>query len=86
MLRSAKCCLSKEKNTQCNLAGLVLYYVTVCKLVFGVESVTVSKVVFMEVRDKECSVARFVLYCVTVCKFVWVLSVLRSAMLCLRKE
>ena len=36
---------------------LVLYCVTVCILVFGVESVTFSNAVFMEGSDRQCSVA-----------------------------
>ena len=46
----------------------------------------VSSVVFMEGTDRQCSVARLVLYCVTVCILGLVLSVLRSAVLCLWKE
>jgi len=55
----------------------VLYFVTVYILVFSVECVTYSSVVFMEGTDRQCSVARLVLYCVTVCILVLVLGVLR---------
>ena len=41
---------------------------------------------FMEGTDRQCRVARLVLYCVTVCIMVLVLSVLRTAVLCLWKE
>ena len=49
----------------------VLNCVTVCILVFGVECVSVSNVVFIEGTDNECSVAWLVLYCVTVCILVF---------------
>ena len=39
------------------MARLVLYCVTVCIMVLGVECVTVSSVVFMEGTDRQCSVA-----------------------------
>jgi len=48
------------------VARLVLYYVAVCILVFGLESVTYSNVVFMEGSIRQCSLADLVLYCVTV--------------------
>jgi len=48
----------------------VLYCVTVCILVLGVECVTYSNVEFMAGTDRQCSVARLVLYCVTVCILV----------------
>ena len=56
-------------------------YIGIC-----VECVTYSSVVFMEGTDRQRSVERLVLYCVTVCTLVLVLSVLRSAVLCLWKE
>ena len=51
---------------QCGTVS-VLYCVTLCILVLGVECVTVSSVVFMEGTDRQCSVARTFLYYVTVC-------------------
>jgi len=40
-------------DRECSVAWLVLYCVTVCILVLGVECVTVSNVVFMEGTDIE---------------------------------
>jgi len=61
----------KGTDTQCSVARLVLYCVTVCILVFGVECVTYSNVVFMEGTDRECSVAVLALYCVTDHICIW---------------
>jgi len=49
------------------VAGIVLYCVTMCVLVFGVECFMVRNVVFMEGTHRQCSVAMLVLYCVTAC-------------------
>ena len=53
------------------MEGLVLYCVTVCILVLGVECVTVSNVVFMEGTDRvQCGRVNFVL-CESVYIGIW---------------
>jgi len=42
-----------ERERECSVARLVLYCVTVCILVLGVECVTVSRVVFMDGTERE---------------------------------
>jgi len=81
-----QCCVygRNRQTVQCGTFRAVL-----CESVYigiGFECVTYSSVVFMEGTDRQCSVARLVLYCVTVCILLLVLSVLRSAVLCLWRE
>ena len=48
------------------MACTVLYCVTLCILVFSVECVTVSNVVFIEGTTRKCRVTRLMLHCVWV--------------------
>ena len=80
------CCVCKVSSVvlvegtqklQCGTVG-VLYCVTMCILVLGVECVTVSSVVYMEGTDRQYSVARLVCCIVGHCVYwYWVLCVLR---------
>jgi len=45
--------------------------VTVSILVFGVDCVMYSNVIFMEGKDRQCCVVRLVLYCVRVCILIF---------------
>jgi len=47
------------------VACLELYFESVYIMEFDVDCFTVTKVVFMEGRNRECNVALLVLYCVT---------------------
>jgi len=48
-----------------------VHCVTVCILVFGVECLTYSNVVFMEEKVRKCSFSEILVYCLTVCILVF---------------